>query len=199
MASLTQWTWVWVNSGRWWWTGRPGMLQSMGLQRVGHDWVTELDWTDTMQKRFLLISDLWESISSFFFHFVTKLKIFDAKNYKGKMWDFLSIVEGRYPWLFGHDIFKQNHKYKESVFMGFPSLFQPLPLFKPFGVPQAQHSPYSGNRAPLHQALSVNVNNPMVHQIVYYQTRVQNGIIFPSTSWQSLLSRFSCVQLCATP
>ena len=42
MASLTQWTWVWVNSGSWWWTGRPGMLQSMGLQRVGHDWATEL-------------------------------------------------------------------------------------------------------------------------------------------------------------
>ena len=41
MASLTQWTWVWVNSGSWWWTGRPGMLQSRGLQRVGHDW-TEL-------------------------------------------------------------------------------------------------------------------------------------------------------------
>ena len=37
MASLTQWTWVWVNSGSWWWTGRPLMLQSMGLQRVGHD------------------------------------------------------------------------------------------------------------------------------------------------------------------
>ena len=44
MASLTQWTWVWVNSGSWWWTGRPGMLQFMGSQRVGHDWVTELNW-----------------------------------------------------------------------------------------------------------------------------------------------------------
>ena len=41
MASLTQWTWVWVNSGSWWWTARPGVLQSMGLQKVGHDWVTE--------------------------------------------------------------------------------------------------------------------------------------------------------------
>ena len=42
MASLTQRTWVWVNSGSWWWTGRPGVLQSMGSQRVGHDWATEL-------------------------------------------------------------------------------------------------------------------------------------------------------------
>ena len=46
MATPTQGTWVWVNSGSWWWTGKPGMLQSMGLQRVGHDWATELDWTD---------------------------------------------------------------------------------------------------------------------------------------------------------
>ena len=45
MASLTWWTWVWVNSGSWWWTGRPGVPQSMGSQRVGHDWVTELKWT----------------------------------------------------------------------------------------------------------------------------------------------------------
>ena len=44
MASPTQWTWVWVNSGSWWWTERPGVLQSMGSQRVGHDWVTELNW-----------------------------------------------------------------------------------------------------------------------------------------------------------
>ena len=45
MASLTRWTWVWVNSGRWWWTGRPGVLRFMGSQRVGLDWATELNWT----------------------------------------------------------------------------------------------------------------------------------------------------------
>ena len=45
MTSLTQCTWVWVNSRSWWWTGKPGVLQSMGLQRVGHDWVTELNQT----------------------------------------------------------------------------------------------------------------------------------------------------------
>ena len=45
MASPTQWTWVWVNSGNWWWTGRPGMLWFMESQRVRHDWVTELNWT----------------------------------------------------------------------------------------------------------------------------------------------------------
>ena len=46
MASPTQWTWVWVKSGSWWWTGKPDMLQSMVSQRVGHDWVTELNWTE---------------------------------------------------------------------------------------------------------------------------------------------------------
>ena len=45
MASLTRWTWVWARSRRWWWTGKPGVLQSMGLQRVRHDWTTVLtDW-----------------------------------------------------------------------------------------------------------------------------------------------------------
>ena len=44
MESPTQWTWVWVSSRSWWWTGTSGMLQSMGSQRVGHDWVTELNW-----------------------------------------------------------------------------------------------------------------------------------------------------------
>ena len=44
MATPTRWMWVWVNSGSWWWTGRPGVLRFMGLQRVGHDWATELNW-----------------------------------------------------------------------------------------------------------------------------------------------------------
>ena len=46
MASLTLWTWVSVNSGSWWWTGRPGVLRFMGSQRVGHDWATDLIWSD---------------------------------------------------------------------------------------------------------------------------------------------------------
>ena len=45
MASLTRWTWVWVNSGSWWWTGRPGVLRFMGSQRVGQDWATDLIWS----------------------------------------------------------------------------------------------------------------------------------------------------------
>ena len=51
MVSPTQWTWVWVDSRSWWWTGKPGVLQSMGSQRVRHDWATELNWTDAFRLR----------------------------------------------------------------------------------------------------------------------------------------------------
>ena len=47
MASLIRWTWVWVNSRSWWGIGRPGMLWFIGLQRVWHDWATELNWIET--------------------------------------------------------------------------------------------------------------------------------------------------------
>ena len=63
MASLTRWTWVWVNSGSWWWTGRPGMLRFMGSQRVGHDWMTELNWTER-----------WEN--------------YDSKGLRGCLWSY---------------------------------------------------------------------------------------------------------------
>ena len=51
MASLTWWTWVWVNSRSWWWTKRPGVLRFMGSQRVGHDWATDLNWTEWARMR----------------------------------------------------------------------------------------------------------------------------------------------------
>ena len=63
MASLTQWTWVWVDSGSWWWTGRPGVLWFMGSQRVRHDWAAKLDskkllnqWYSYYKNRFLEVS-----------------------------------------------------------------------------------------------------------------------------------------------
>ena len=60
MTSLTQWTWVWVDSRSWWWTGRPGMPRSMGSQRVRHDWATDLKLSsfffffDMRQEKYLL-------------------------------------------------------------------------------------------------------------------------------------------------
>ena len=61
MASLTQWTWVWVSSGSWWWTGKPGVLQSMGSQRVGYDLVTEQRTTNYFKKcfKFIHVILLW--------------------------------------------------------------------------------------------------------------------------------------------
>ena len=66
MASPTRWTWVWVNSRCWWWRGRPGVLQFMGSQRVGHDWATELNWPDTCIRKYnvstfrLYYSKIWQ-------------------------------------------------------------------------------------------------------------------------------------------
>ena len=60
MASPTQWTWVWVISGSLWWIGRPGVLQPMGSQRVGHSWVTGLNWISAkeLSQSWLLIQEI---------------------------------------------------------------------------------------------------------------------------------------------
>ena len=60
MASLTQWTWIWANSRNWWWTRKPGVLQSMGSQRVGHDWATELKWLPYYSKDLNKVR-MWEN------------------------------------------------------------------------------------------------------------------------------------------
>ena len=62
MASPTRWTWVRVNSGSWWWTGRPGVLQFMGSQRVGQNWATELNWTERKRWTEKEIWDLFGNI-----------------------------------------------------------------------------------------------------------------------------------------
>ena len=59
-----QWTWVWVNSRSWWWTGRHGVLQSMGSQR--HDWVTELNWTEQLEAEEVEKVNTWETNIVFF-------------------------------------------------------------------------------------------------------------------------------------
>ena len=58
MASLTGWMWIWVNSGSWWWTGRPGMLRFMGSQRVGHNWATDLIWLRWMKLEPIIQSEI---------------------------------------------------------------------------------------------------------------------------------------------
>ena len=66
MASLTRRMWIWVNSGGCWWIGRPGVLQFMGSQRVGHDWATDLNWSER---------DMWDYYSFCLFLFSNALWI----------------------------------------------------------------------------------------------------------------------------
>ena len=72
MASPTWWAWVWVNSGSWWWTGRPGVLRLMRLQIVGHDWATELNWTKC--------SIVYIYLNDFYLAFICFLKYFWLSN-----------------------------------------------------------------------------------------------------------------------
>ena len=65
MTSPTQWRWVWASSGRWWRIGKPGMLQSMGLQRVGHDWATEQQALGLHVNSEVICRDVVPGISSF--------------------------------------------------------------------------------------------------------------------------------------
>ena len=74
MASPTQWTWVWVDSERWCWTGRPGVLQFMVSQRVGHDWVTEMNWTE-------LNIPVFQCNNSHFIFFYTKINVWSTPVY----------------------------------------------------------------------------------------------------------------------
>ena len=67
LASPTRCTWVWVNSGSWWWTRRPGVMWFMGLQRVGHDWATELNWTETVAWGFINFFSCDENFQIYFF------------------------------------------------------------------------------------------------------------------------------------
>ena len=91
-ASLTRWTWVWVKSGRWWWTGRPGVLHFMGSQRVGHDWVTELNPSD--EALFLPPCDVY--LRSFLYLFYSLIKLYYIKSLSNQA---LSLSPDRIPFL----------------------------------------------------------------------------------------------------
>ena len=88
MASPTPWTWVWVNSGSWWWSGRPGVLQFMGSQKVRHDWATELNDQKDVRMLFLALSwyfwhsDEWKTV-------LTKLMVT-----LGRLWSLPAPLSG---------------------------------------------------------------------------------------------------------
>ena len=84
MASPTLWKWVWVNSTSWWWPGRPGVLWSMGLQRVRYDWVAELNWTEL------------NCLSNFYAEYI----MWNARLYfSPSLFDFYAEYIKKYAWL----------------------------------------------------------------------------------------------------
>ena len=96
MASLIQWTWVWASSGSWWKTEKPGVLQSMGLQRVGHNWVTELNWCYLL-KDFLSthgLNILWISYCPSYWYIFPPLGMFIFN----EMATHSNILAWRIPW-----------------------------------------------------------------------------------------------------
>ena len=88
-ASPTQWTWVWVNSRSWWWTGRPGVLQSVGSQRVGHNWTTELN--QPLCNTNYLECLPWILLSQAFFQFSHFIPDFYTEKLPEKSLDYLTI------------------------------------------------------------------------------------------------------------
>ena len=95
MALLTQWTWVWVSSGHWWWTGKPGMLQSMGSQRVGHDWATELNWTEPRCE--FIFTLMWIHWDSWILVWYPSLFLENISNHLSKWPIFLSFSSSGIP------------------------------------------------------------------------------------------------------
>ena len=93
MASLTRWTWVSLNSGSWWWIGRPGVLRFMRSQRVRHDWATEVNWTDLLWYdvywKFCLFSN-W--ICSYCWTFRSSLYILHASTLSTITWKYFFPV-----------------------------------------------------------------------------------------------------------
>ena len=87
MASPTRWTWVWVNSGSWWWTGRPGMLRFMGSQRVGHNWTTELNWIPNYIANRLNQSWAWTQVLNWVL-FPEHCIIFTFQDFSAYTWGF---------------------------------------------------------------------------------------------------------------
>ena len=110
LASLTQWTWVWVNSRSWWWTGRPGVLRFMGSQGVGHDWATELNWTDSP--------------------FIRKDTILPFAMLYVVLWSLSSVIRINY---LTYEVVCERTPLL-CIFPGLPLISSPLVLLKPQGL-----------------------------------------------------------------
>ena len=116
MASLTRWTWVWVDSWGWWWTGRPGVLRFTRSQRVGHNPATELNWTEGA--RWNNLFNQWQQLSIYvrvsFANFFPQIAIAFFLNYKivntNNMITLSMISKLRllHYWFYSHTLYYQN-------------------------------------------------------------------------------------------
>ena len=127
MASLTRWTWVWVNSESWWWTGRPGVLRFMGLQRVGHDWATELNWIMQEKEYILNIKGPLHPPDLFFFFFLRR-SLLATIHVLSKMCVCCSFIKTKFYWNYLYAV-PQAHT---SIFTSGVSLSWILYLFSLF-------------------------------------------------------------------
>ena len=86
IPSPTQWKWVWVNSGSWWWTGKPSMLQSMGSQRVRHNWAAELNWNEGVVTSISVFLKSHRNVNLKYEYFDLLNKLQDVFSLEGKLW-----------------------------------------------------------------------------------------------------------------
>ena len=137
MASRTWWTWVWVKSGSWWWTGRPGVLWFMGSQRVEQDWVTELNWTKSLGrccKVFLWSSLRYHTESPVFHSVVQKWVTWPDQSYWNWLpeginaWMVYSFVVPALLLLLIHSVVSKSLRPLDCSMPGF-SVFHCLPEF----------------------------------------------------------------------
>ena len=92
MASPTQWTWVWADSRIWWWTGRPSMLWFMGWQRIGHDWATELNWTNPCMPFIVNFYFLVHALEiSVLYNLRSGVKIYNAQSSMSSLQAFMTL------------------------------------------------------------------------------------------------------------
>ena len=117
MASLTRWTWVWASSRSWRWTGRPGVLQSMGLQRVRHDWATEL----RQDSRILLLEIiLWGVLMCIFVDLCRRIPSSGSVRSRGLV--FTILIDGKCPWKSLYPVSIPTHPVLTIYFQSFQLL-----------------------------------------------------------------------------
>ena len=128
LASPTRRTWIWANSESWWWTGKSGVLQSMGLQRVGHDWATELNWLSSWKETWTLISICYKP----WIHLPSYISSYEKRSWYfwRQLWLNILILSPKHPnqynrWLLQSQLWEAQERNND----GEPLAYMCLPTF----------------------------------------------------------------------